>query len=301
MKIEEIIEFIQPIEVSLVQSDEILKVDSIDNISFNKNSLGWCSDKNRALIDTIQGGTILISAVLNDSIKELPISSNFNRIIVHNPRYTFAEILREFFVKKVEFGKIHSSVVIDSSVKYNPATCLIAPNVVIEEDVVISDFVAIGANTVIKAGTVIGENVKIGSNCTIGGVGFGYEPNEEGVYELIPHVGNVVLSDRVEIGNNTCIDRAVMGSTFLDTEVKVDNLVHIAHGVQIGANSLVIANAMIAGSVKIGKNSWISPSASIRQKLEIGDNALVGLGSVVVKNVNDKDIVAGVPAKKINN
>ena len=116
MKIEEIIEFIQPIEVSLVQSDEILKVDSIDNISFNKNSLGWCSDKNRALLDTIQGGTILISADLNDSIKELPISSNFNRIIVQNPRYTFAEILREFFVKKVEFGKIHSSVVIDSSV-----------------------------------------------------------------------------------------------------------------------------------------------------------------------------------------
>jgi UDP-3-O-[3-hydroxymyristoyl] glucosamine N-acyltransferase len=299
MLIEEIVKFINPIEVSLIHSHDVLKVDTIDNSSFSLNSLGWCSDKNEELLHSVKGGTVIISTVLNDKLVDktsLPI----NLIVVQNPRFTFAEVLRHFFVKKLEFGKIHTSTVIDSSVSYNPKTCIIEPNVVIEANVQISDNVIIGANTVIKEGTVIGNHVKIGSNCTIGGVGFGYEPNEEGVYELIPHVGNVVINDRVEIGNNTCIDRAVMGSTFLDTEVKIDNLVHIAHGVQIGANSLVIANAMVAGSVKIGKNSWISPSASIRQKIEVGDNALVGLGSVVVKNVNDKDIVAGVPAKKIN-
>ena len=171
---------------------------------------------------------------------------------------------------------------------------------VIEENCSLGDFCVIDHNTVIKAGTVIGEYAKIGSNCTIGGVGFGYEQNDEGVYEMIPHIGNVLINNHVEIGNNVCIDRAVMGATILHEHVKVDNLVHIAHGVSIGKNSLVIANAMVAGSVEIGENSWIAPSASIKQKVTIGNNALVGLGSVVLKNVEDQSIVAGVPAKKMN-
>jgi UDP-3-O-[3-hydroxymyristoyl] glucosamine N-acyltransferase len=89
-----------------------------------------------------------------------------------------------------------------------------------------------------------------------------------------------------------------MGSTIIGEHVKIDNLVHIAHGVEIGRNSLIIANAMIAGSVKIGENVWVAPSASVRQKLEIGDDSMIGLGSVVVKNVNTNTIVAGNPAKE---
>ena len=77
-------------------------------------------------------------------------------------------------------------------------------------------------------------------------------------------------------------------------------MVHIAHGVQVGENSLIIANAMVAGSVKIGKNVWVAPSSSIRQKLSIEDDSIVGMGSVVVKKVEAGDIVAGVPAKKVN-
>jgi UDP-3-O-[3-hydroxymyristoyl] glucosamine N-acyltransferase len=88
-------------------------------------------------------------------------------------------------------------------------------------------------------------------------------------------------------------------STILHKNVKVDNLVHIAHGVEIGANSLIIANAMIAGSVKIGENTWIAPSSSIIQKTTVGNDVIVGLGSVVLKNVEDGSVVAGVPARKI--
>ena len=113
----------------------------------------------------------------------------------------------------------------------------------------------------------------------------------------MPHIGNVHLKENVEIGNNVCIDRAVMGSTLLSENVKVDNLVHIAHGVQIGKNSLIIANSMIAGSVVIGDNVWVSPSASIRQKLIVENDALVGMGAVVVKNVTESSVVAGNPAK----
>jgi UDP-3-O-[3-hydroxymyristoyl] glucosamine N-acyltransferase len=141
--------------------------------------------------------------------------------------------------------------------------------------------------------------VKVGCNCTIGGTGFGYEKDENGEFQLIPHLGNVVLEDYVEIGNNTCIDRAVLGSTILEENVKVDNLVHIAHGVKVMRNSVVIANAMVAGSVVIGENSWISPSVSILNQKKVGNNALVGLGAVVIKDVEDNDIIVGNPGKSI--
>ena len=223
----------------------------------------------------------------------------FNVIVVENPRKAFANVLRAFFLEKKEYGKIYSSATIEDSVKYNSETINIGPNVVIEDDVLIGDFVCIGANSVIKKGTIISDFVTIGSNCTIGGVGFGYELNDDGIYELIPHLGNVVLKEKVEIGNNVCIDRAVLGSTILEKEVKVDNLVHISHGVFIDENSLIIAHAMIAGSVKIGKNTWVAPCSSIKQKVIVGDNVTIGLGSVVLKNVSNNQTVVGVPAKNI--
>ena len=193
------------------------------------------------------------------------------------------------------------NVIISNSVIFNPATVNIGPNVVIEDDVQIGDFCEIGANTVLKKGIILKSNISIGSNCTLGGVGFGYEKDKEGNYRVIHHIGNVFISDFVEIGNNVCIDRAVIGSTQIGRNVKIDNLVHIAHGVKIDENSLIIANAMIGGSVSIGKNVWISPSVSIRQKLTIQDDSLIGMGSVVVKDVQKNDIVLGVPAKSIKN
>jgi UDP-3-O-[3-hydroxymyristoyl] glucosamine N-acyltransferase len=152
---------------------------------------------------------------------------------------------------------------------------------------------------VLKYGTKIHDNAKIGANCTIGGVGFGYELDEEKKYVLLPHLGNVVLKSFVEIGNNTCIDRAVMGSTILEENVKVDNLVHIAHGVVIGKNSLIIANSMIAGSTKIGENVWVAPSVSILNKKTISDNSYIGMGAVVIKDVKENETIVGNPGKAL--
>lgn len=278
----------------------IKKLDS-DVESMNKNSLYWCSDKNIALLNLISTGTCIISQnAFNNLKKENKLINTVNLLIVDNPRLTFLKILKLFFIKKEEFGFVSDSARIHKSVKYNPAKVIIEHNVVIEKNAIIGDYVKIGYNTVIKSNTIIEDNVTLGSNNTIGGTGFGYEINEKGKYELIPHIGNVILKKGVEIGNNTCIDRAVLGSTILNKNVKVDNLVHIAHGVVIGENSVIIANSMIAGSVHIGKNVWVSPSSSIIQKVKIDDNTLVGMGSVVLKNVEKNQVVAGVPAKKIN-
>ena len=300
VSIKDLIQYLNPISSQISNDNLILDVRSIEDKDFSQSSLGWCSLKNLEFLLNINFGTVIISAELANEYLKIKSFFPFNTIVVENPRKSFAEVLRFFFVEKQEFIGIHSSVTVHPTAEFDQKQVTFEPNVVIEKNVKIGNRVVIGANTVIKSGTIIYDDVKIGSNNTIGGVGFGYEPNEDGVYELIPHLGNVILYNKVEIGNNTCIDRAVLGSTILENEVKVDNLVHIAHGVKIGANSLVIANSMIAGSVQIGKNTWVSPSSSIKQKLIIGDNALVGMGSVVLKNVEDGSIVAGVPAKKIN-
>ncbi len=176
----------------------------------------------------------------------------------------------------------------------------IGPGVVIEDDVTIGDYSRIGANTVIKQGTRIGEKVEIGSCNVIGGTGFGYsKPEGSNEYEQFPHYGNVIIKDRVHIGNNTCIDRGSLSDTVLEEAVKVDNLVHIAHNVKIGKNSLIIACTMIAGSVEIGEDTWVAPSSTIINGIQIGDRATIGLASTVTKHVDNDLIVTGSPAMDI--
>lgn len=280
---------------SRMMGKEILQAKSITDPEFDAFCIGWCSAQNGDFLSKLRSGVVLVGQELYDQFGRK--DDNLILLAVSNPRSSFLQILNAFFAIKAPLGIVHSTSTIDSSVRMDKRSVNIGPNVVIEEGCVIGNNVVIGANTVVKSNTLIGDFCNIGSNTTIGGVGFGYEPNEEGVYELMPHIGNVEIGNYVEIGNNVCIDRAVMGATRIGDHAKIDNLVHIAHGVEIGSNSLIIAHAMIAGSVKVGENVWIAPSSSIRQKLHIGDNAIVGMGSVVVKNVAADTTVAGNPAK----
>lgn len=273
------------------QSISAPTVFDVHNLS--AENIMWVNDKNMALIENLAVGTVICSH--NFDVKNRP--ADVNLIQVSNPRATFALVLNKFFTEKSETGisanaSIHESVVLGKDV-------FIGHNVVIEKGCTIGNNARILHNTVIFKGTVICNDVTIGANCTIGGVGFGYEKDIDGEYTLIPHIGNVVIEDKVEIGNNTTIDRAVMGSTILKKNSKIDNLVHIAHGVEVGENSLVIANAMVAGSVVIGKNVWVAPSSSVLNKVIIADNALVGMGAVVLRNVNEGAVMVGNPAKAL--
>ena len=148
-----------------------------------------------------------------------------------------------------------------------------------------------------KCDIIKGKNVIIGENCSIGNDGFQYIENPEGRLVKFPHFGNVIIEDDVEIGNNTCIDRGALSNTIIRKGVKIDNLVHIAHNVDIGENTMVVAQSMVAGSVKIGKNCWISPSSCIKNKIIIGDNVLIGMGAVVIRDVESNSVMIGNPAK----
>jgi len=240
-----------------------------------------------------QIGLLILSQKNLDALSIKPQNS----LIVENPKLAFQKIVEAFFTKQWQ-PRVESTAIIYPSVK-TPESCYIGHFVVLEEGVSIGENCFIGHHTVIHAHSKIGNNVMIGSHNTIGGAGFGYAKEETGEYKQLPHIGNVVIENNVTIHNNTCIDRAVIGSTLIAEHAKIDNLVHIAHGVSIGKNTLVIANAMIAGSTKIGDNCWVAPSASILNKLAIGNDSTIGMGAVVIKDVVQKTTVVGNPAKAI--
>jgi UDP-3-O-[3-hydroxymyristoyl] glucosamine N-acyltransferase len=174
----------------------------------------------------------------------------------------------------------------------------LGPGVVLGSNTTIGNGVTIGPNTCI-ANAQIGDGVTIGANCTIGLAGFGYRKVSDGGYVRFPHIGSVVIESGVEIGSNTCIDRGALGSTVIKRGAKIDNLVHIAHNVIIGEDTLVIAHAMIGGSAIIGDRAWIAPTVSVMNQIEIGADAVVGLGAVVVKSVAAGTTVVGNPAKPL--
>lgn len=177
-----------------------------------------------------------------------------------------------------------------------PASTYVGPNVIIEDNCTVGENCRLVGNIYIYSNTTIGSNVVVKPGAVIGGQGFGYV-DDDGHQVLFPHIGGVVIEDDVRIGSSTCVDRGALGNTVLRQGCRIDNLVHIAHNVVVGRNSLVIANAMVAGSVTIGDNSWISPSSSILDGITIGNEAMVGLASCVLKSVPDNTVVYGVPAR----
>jgi UDP-3-O-[3-hydroxymyristoyl] glucosamine N-acyltransferase len=273
---------------------EIQALLSATGTGFTPNTLTWVSDKNEHILSKITLGTVICSSGCDRHL----FQPDCTYVIVANPRSYFSKVIHAFFLIN-EPCEIHPSAHIHPTTKVGQHVSIKA-GVVIEANCIVGDNTRIDCNSVIKMNTVIGTFVKIGANTTIGGSGFGYEKDEDGLFQEIPHIGNVVIEDYVEIGNNTAIDRAVLGSTFLRKNCKIDNLVHIAHGVEIGENSLIIANAMIGGSSVIGKNVWVAPSSSILNKLTINDESFIGMGAVVLKNVFAGQTVVGNPAKELS-
>ena len=219
-------------------------------------------------------------------------SAGFHTIVVKDPRAAFAVMASSFM--RAETIDTRSNPI--SEMAHIGEGTQIGHNVVLGE-VSIGSNCEIGNNVVIKSGTAIGNNVEIGDNTTIGGVGFGYVDLPDGSTFQVPHLGGVEIADGVHIGSNTCIDRGSIGNTVIGENSRIDNLVHIAHNVQIGKGVFVIAGAEISGSVKIGDKAWIAPNACVREGLTIGASAVVGLGSVVVKDVAEGTTVMGVPAR----
>jgi UDP-3-O-[3-hydroxymyristoyl] glucosamine N-acyltransferase len=178
---------------------------------------------------------------------------------------------------------------------------LIGNNVAIYPNAYIGDNVKIGDNTVIHPGATIYNDCVIGNRCVIhagvvvGADGFGFAPNDKGEFQKVPQIGNVVIEDDVEIGSNTTIDRATMGSTFIRKGVKIDNLCQIAHNVDVGQHTAMAAQVGVAGSAKIGQHVMIGGQAGISGHLKIADGTKIVAQSGIPSTVKKADTLMGSP------
>jgi UDP-3-O-[3-hydroxymyristoyl] glucosamine N-acyltransferase len=246
-------------------------------------------------LSTLQGFVIFNSELVN----QIPnLNSETSYVFVDEPRYLFAYLFSRFQPpKSVAQLKQYSR----ATHKFIHPSVDIAPSARIQSNVHIGMNSVIGEGVCIHDSTVIGKNVKIKDTSVIGGSGFGYAVRRGYKPLRIPHMGGVIIGDGVDIGSCSTIDRGTFGNTVLSNDVKIDNGVHIAHNSKIGERTIITAHAEISGGVNVGQDCWIAPNASIREKVIIGDNVLIGIGSVVIRNVESNLVVAGVPARQIRN
>ncbi|HXR84464.1 MAG TPA: UDP-3-O-(3-hydroxymyristoyl)glucosamine N-acyltransferase [Hanamia sp.] len=252
--------------------------------------------------------------IINDSLqieKELPATL----IRVPDAYSSFAVILTAYSeMAKANLSGIQEPSFVASSVTlgenifigafaYVGNNVIIGNNAKIYPQVYLGDNVIIGANTTLFPGVkihhdcVIGKNVCIHAGSVIGGDGFGYAPQTDGSFKKVPQIGNVVIEDNVEIGANTTIDRSTIGSTIIKAGAKLDNLIQVAHNVEVGMNTVIAAQSGVSGSTKIGKNVMIGGQAGIVGHIQIADGTKINAQSGVAKSIKTPNTaVTGSPA-----
>lgn len=274
------------------EGDPSLRIQAYSTLKQRRShSILWIKDASQYDLAGLAGLEGLL-VVTSDPIPGLV--ANF----LYSPenKAVFFSILRRCFGAASRPG-IHPTAVVE--------TKAIGKNVQIGALAYIGPEVQLGDNCIIQEHVTLRGRIRIGDDChllpgvVMGTDGFGTFEDAQGVQQMVEHFGGIQLGDRVYIGAHTCIDRGTLDDTMIGNDVKIDNLCHIAHNVVIEDNSTVIALSMIAGSSVLKKKSYIAPSASVMNNLTVGQNALVGMGAVVVKDVPENSVVAGVPAKVI--
>lgn len=281
MKIIKVSDIAKYLKVDFFGEDFVIsKVKSINEI----DNFSLSFSKNRSLnnIDTKSLIIVPIDFIYDEN-------SAFSVILTKNPRLAFAKIVGYFFSHNKNKGKKKSSKIGSNSIIDNSVTighnCIIGRNVTIGKNTIINN------NIIIYDNTIIGENCYIKSGSVIGEDGFGFDFEEDGTPIRIPHLGNVIIGNNVEIGAKNTIARGTLGSTIIENNVKIDDQVHIAHNCIIRENTIITACVEISGSVCIGKNCWIGPNSSIIQKIKIGNNVTIGIGSIVTCDIDHHEKV----------
>lgn len=259
-----------------------------------------------------------IAIVANTFQPTNEIPNTLTLIKVEDPYSCFAKLLaaydqmhqKEPIIEKNAFisetAKIGKDVYIGASAYIGDGAVIgnntnIYPNAYIGDNVKIGDKTTIHPNTSIYHDCVIGNSCVVHAGAVIGADGFGFAPDENGEFQKVPQIGNVILEDHVEIGANSTIDRSTLGSTILRRGVKIDNLVQVAHNVEVGANSAIAAQAGVAGSTKIGENVLVGGQVGISGHIKIADRTQIVAQSGIPNNIKKTDtILMGSPGISID-
>ncbi len=249
--------------------------------------------------------------VNKDFVPEHPVGTTLIR--VENAYTAFAQLLgmyNELQLNKTGISDkafIHPSATIGNNCyigefAYIGEHAVIGDNAKIYPQTYVGDNTQIGSKTTLFAGVKIYANNIVGNNCilhsgaVVGADGFGFAPQPDGSFEKIAQIGNVIIEDNVEIGANTCIDRATLGATIIHKGVKIDNLCQIAHNVVVGQNTAMASQSGVAGSSKVGSNCIFAGQVGVVGHIEVGDRVTVAAQSGVTKSVKSDNIILGSPA-----
>jgi UDP-3-O-[3-hydroxymyristoyl] glucosamine N-acyltransferase len=294
-----------------IEGDPNVKVNTVAKIEEgHEGALSFLANpKYENFIYTTQSTIVLVNRSFIPSKK-----INATLIRVPDAYVAFASLLTLIEQGKPKKKGIHPSAVIEPSAKVGNETyigpyayigenCLVGNDCNIYPYVFIGDNCKIGNNCTINPGVTIYHECVVGNNCTIhagtviGSDGFGFAPMSGGEYQKIPQIGNVQIEDNVEIGANVTIDRSTMGSTYLRKGVKLDNLIQIAHNVEIGENTVIAAQTGIAGSTKVGKNCMFGGQVAINGHIKIANGTKVGAQGGIAQGVDvENTILQGTPA-----
>ena len=257
-----------------------------------------------------EAGALLVSNELELDAADVP-----NRLVVENPREAMTILLGHFHPEPRTLPGIHPTAILGERVELG-MDITIGPYVVVEDDVTVGDRSVLHSHTVVRRetrigaecvvhphvvlypGVVLGDRVVLHSGVRVGVDGFGYTPSPEGT-KKIPHVGQCVIGNDVEIGANSCIDRGSIGRTELGEQTKLDNLVHIGHNVRVGPSSFLAAQFGSAGSTSIGAGTMWGGQSGVAPHVVVGDGARVAGQAGVTEDVPVGETVSGFPARPI--
>ena len=309
-------------EFSVSQIAEIIEGEVIGNGDLAVNKLSKIQEAQSGAISFLSNPkyeqfiyTTKASAVIVDQAFEPKESLNLTLIKVEDPYTSFSALLEEYIkiqsllkvgVEEPSFfgdGSTAGENIYRGAFSYVGKNVTIGDNVKIYPNAFIGDNVSIGNNTIIYSGakiyadTIIGSHCVLQAGCVIGSDGFGFAPQADGTYKTIPQVGNVILEDFVDIGANTVIDCATMDSTIIRKGVKLDNLIQIAHNVEIGNDTVIAAQSGVSGSSKIGSNCMIAGQVGVVGHIDIAPKTKIGAQSGISSSVReDGKTIMGSPA-----
>ena len=272
----------------------------------------FANQKYEKYVYTTQASVVIVN---NDFIPQQPVGAT--RIRVPDAYQALAQLLEMYEQMQPQKSGIeqpsfvHPSASVGDFVyigafSYVGENVVVGQNVKIYPQVYVGDNVVVGDNTILYPGVKVYKNCRIGGNCVvhsgavIGGDGFGFAPDANNVYKKVSQIGNVVVEDDVEIGANTTIDRATMGSTIIRKGAKLDNLIQIAHNVEIGENTVIASQTGVAGSTKIGRNCMFGGQVGITGHITIADGtrfaAQTGVGGSIKK---ENSVFMGSPSMEL--
>jgi len=254
------------------------------------------------------------AVIINPTIEKK--RNDITYIEVQDPDIALQKVIIKYFDTQKHITGIDKTASINQSAKIGKnvsigknavisENCTVGDNSIIYHNTVILKNTSIGANCLIYPnvtitfGNVIGNNVIIHSGTVVGSDGFGYFPNEKGEFTKVPQIGNVVIEDNVELGSNVSIDRAALGSTRIKTGTKIDNLVQIAHNVEIGKHTAISGQSGIAGSSIVGDHCVFAGQVAISGHIEIGNQVMIGGKSAASKSILTPGKYFGIPAKEV--